>query len=302
MRTSCAYGTSRGEISLFPVVPRFGMDCGSDVRDLAWHPTEEWVAVSSKKGEVQILDSVSGKLVATPVEPRSVAEWAPGVAWSPDGAILARAMKEEVVLVDTHSWRELRRLTDPEAGSTIAWSPDGMRLAIGGSRLTFWSRNGETELGAFPRSSDGVGRFDWSSDGRLIAYGVRETAVQIIDVETQVTHEIRGHTDKTWRVHWDPRPGSRRLGTAGRDGIPRIWDASHRQDDSRLDAVEPCAVAWSRDGRFIALAAGADSAGSIVVRDDVHGDGSRETYRSRTGSPRWARLQPEWPPPGDRRV
>jgi WD40 repeat protein len=55
-----------------------------------------------------------------------------GVAYSPDGTILATAGDGPVKLWDVASGRQVRSLSQNDAVMTVAFSPDGTLLASGG--------------------------------------------------------------------------------------------------------------------------------------------------------------------------
>jgi len=68
----------------------------------------------------------------------------PDLAWSPDGSLLAGALREgDVVLWEAVTWKERHRFRASDTGwlFSLAWSPDGSRLATGrlDGQIAIWS-------------------------------------------------------------------------------------------------------------------------------------------------------------------
>ena len=89
------------------------------------------------------------------------------VAFSPDGNSLAASVDHTVKLIDTKKWRPIRTLEGHDAWvKSVAFSPDGMRLATGGKdqSIRLWNLSTGDEIaalygmgksGAFLRFPDG---------------------------------------------------------------------------------------------------------------------------------------------------
>jgi WD40 repeat protein len=138
---------------------------------------------------------------------------------------------------------------------TIAWSPDGRRLATGSSDRTvrIWDTNSGSELIVLRGHGDWVRGVVWSPDGQRLATASSDRTVRIWDTgsgsELAVLH---AHDAEIWGVVWSP--DGRRLATASRDSTARIWDIKTNCELAVLrghgDAVR--GVAWSPDGRRLA--------------------------------------------------
>lgn len=147
-----------------------------DGRQIAFYVTEGGTSIG-----VFLVSSLGGPV-------RKVASRGIDPAWTPDGRSLLYAVNREgedrgifLQLLDSGARRQLTR---PSAGvrDTIPKiSPDGRTLAFGRSS----SSEKETALFVMPMSggepvrltdSVGVGRFDWTPDGREILYPARETS------------------------------------------------------------------------------------------------------------------------------
>ncbi len=144
-----------------------------------------------------------------------------GLAFSPDGKVLAVAGYKQVALVDPATGKTLRRLAGfPEQVTAVAFSPDGARLAASGGSP---GRQGEVRI--------------WSTAG----WAEQKT--------------LKGHADTILALAW--RPGSNEIATAGLDKPILVWDADSGQVvrtlKSHADMVN--SLAYSPDGKLLASAA-----------------------------------------------
>ncbi len=141
-----------------------------------------------------------------------------GLAYSPDGSLLAVAGFREVLILHPPDFRLARRLGGfADQVTAVAFSPDGRRLAAAGGTP---GKGGEVRV--------------W------------EAATW---AEPKV---LRGHADSILALAW--RPGSNQLATASLDKRILVWDADAgtvaRTIKNHADIV--CAVAYSPDGKKLA--------------------------------------------------
>ncbi|MCS6900614.1 MAG: hypothetical protein RMJ98_13740 [Myxococcales bacterium] len=69
--------------------------------------------------------------------------WIEKIPWSPDGKLLAAVAEDkiqgttgETVVIRVEGGTILHRVEGPASG--VAWSPDGGKLAVGGTPVTLW--------------------------------------------------------------------------------------------------------------------------------------------------------------------
>jgi len=257
----------------------------------AWSPDGRQIAFYTTEGGISsgvfLVSSLGGPV-------RKVASGGIDPAWTPDGQSLAIATNREGedkgIFVQRLEGGTRRQLTRPPMGVLDSYpkiSPDGKTLAFGRS-----SGLKKTALFVMPMSGGepvrltddvGVGRFDWTPDGREILYpqvdtsglrvfrivaspGQRATAVPDIPIGVNMLSVSPMRTGQTFRVA---------LGWGQSDVGLRLVD---------LDAVTPAGVfalatpfcdatridmpgRLSRDGRHVAFASDRNGEPQIWVAD-----------------------------------
>lgn len=131
----------------------------------------------------KVWEVATGKNIAT-LEGSGVVR---GIAFSPDGKHLATGTFETVTLWDTKTWHPIATL-DTVNFESLAFSPDGSRLLIGGT---------------------------WP-----------EQRIQVWDIETrELIVELSGHKSDVESLAFSP--DSRLLASGGFDGVIYLWDMTH---------------------------------------------------------------------------
>ncbi len=136
---------------------------------------------------------------------------------------------------------------------SVAWSPDGDVIAVGGA-LGIWLYTPELEdIGLLKGHSKAVYGLAFSPDGTRLASASHDMTVRIWDVETQSElHTMTGHTGLTVAVAWSPDGSMAASGAY--DHTVRVWNADTgdliRVLEGHTGWVD--AVAFSPDGRLLA--------------------------------------------------
>jgi WD40 repeat protein len=140
---------------------------------------------------------------------------------------------------------------------TLAWSPDGKRIASGSGdkSVQVWDAVTGGHAFTYRDHTGAVWAVAWSPDGKRIASGGVDKIVQVWDALTGGhVFTYRGHTAAVAAVAWSP-DGSR-LASASYDHTVQIWDAINGGHvftyHGHIDTVT--AVAWSPNGQRIASA------------------------------------------------
>ena len=212
----------------------------ASVSSVAWSPDGKRLATGSVDRTARVWDAETGKeLLSLSVGRGTVLS----VAWSPDGKRLATGtlpppllttganvplrrmdIDEDAKVWDAETGKELLTLSTRDGFvQSIAWSPDGKRLATGGLGDTkkVWDAETGKELLTL-RSPGIVYSMAWSPDGNRLAAGSDWTA-KVWDADTgQEVLTLSGHREGVYSVAWSP--DGKRLATGSKDNTAKVWD------------------------------------------------------------------------------
>jgi WD40 repeat protein/serine/threonine protein kinase len=184
-----------------------------------------------------------------------------GVAFHPrDRRLVASAGSDGIVRVwDVTTGQEVVRppLRHRATLTSVAFSPDGRRLAAGGRRrVTVWDTTTWQEVPPSPLATTaGLHAMGFSPDGRLLAAGVASQPVSIWEAATGRSFR---ELPTNWVIHSLAfSPDSQRLAAASADGTVRVWDVTTGQEVVRpplRHGATATGVAFSPDGGRLATA------------------------------------------------
>jgi WD40 repeat protein len=139
--------------------------------------------------------------------------------------------------------------------TSIAWSPDGKRLASAGADKTvrIWDLTANAPIFTYFGHSGAVLSVAWSPDGKRLASAGADKTVHIWDLHSkQAIFTYSGHSDTVNSVAWSQ--DKKRLASASADKTVQIWDLHSAQPlfIYRGHKNTVTSVGWSADGRRLA--------------------------------------------------
>ena len=222
------------------------------------------IASASEDQTVQVWDAATGR---NPIIYHGHTDYVFAVAWSPDGKLIASGGRDKTVQV--WSVPQGAQVVDPAAKgnvftyrghttnvSTVAWSPDGRRIASGAwdNTVQVWEPTPESNTLTYKGHMGFVNTVAWSPDGKRIASGAWDDTVQVWDATTLTMYiTYRGHSSAVKSVAWSPDGKF----IASSDALTvQVWNASTAEHIFTYSGHTTfvSAVAWSPDGKRIASA------------------------------------------------
>jgi WD40 repeat protein/tRNA A-37 threonylcarbamoyl transferase component Bud32 len=224
---------------------------------VAWSPDGSRLASTNLDGTVAIWDLTRRAEILTlrgHTGPVRCVAWAP-----PRGSQLASGGEDGVVRIwDPLRGTEHARLTHTDDAMTLAWSPDGKKMAVGyrDSSITIWDVATTKPLRIFQGHSDPVYCVAWSPDGtRLASSADNKAFLQVWSVDTGESQTLRvaSYADIN-SVSWSP--DGTRLALASENPTVSIWEVSTGKEIDKLKGHVGFvySVAWDGDGKRIAAA------------------------------------------------
>jgi WD40 repeat protein/serine/threonine protein kinase len=189
------------------------------------------------------------------------------VAWHPGGTCLATGGDDGMVRIwNAQTGRQISEFAT-HAGeiNQVAWSPDGKGLATASDNqaVKIWDPEWGTELANFEGYSGRVYSVAWSPDGQFLLSGGDDATIRLWSVASGTAVQKWTTPGPIRTVMWD-RDGSRFV-SCGKDDLVQIWEA-HGAGPRSVQELRPLSeirgrdknsqVAWSSDGRWLALASG----------------------------------------------
>jgi WD40 repeat protein len=289
--------------------PRYaanGTDLDERITAWAYAPDGKTVAVAYDKPPHVSLWDVATRTVRVALkseEDSGFQQVVGGVAYSPDGSLLATAHGTAISSSGYHTGGPGRvRLWDAISGQmvavleghtmgahTVTFAPNGKLFASAsgepeawktgaGSQVTIWDASTKKPLVTLEQAATGfVQDIAFSGDSRLMAIASDDGIVTLVDAATgQIRTQLRGHTGGITAIRFSN--DGRTLATSSADGTARLWDT--HVDPETLPFGEGAeavnGVAFSPDGNTVALAL-AD--GTVVLKDAASLSVTRRVFK-----------------------
>lgn len=179
-----------------------------------------------------------------------------GLAWSPNGGLLASASAGGLVQLWDLSKGASRDLPgSAENPDALAWSPDGRTLAAGyaSGQIYLWDVESEgLSRQVLRNSAYRGGALAWSPRGGTLASASADYDVRLwIATTGEQVKTLKGHTNTVNALEWSP--DGKTLASGGSDNTIRLWQAGELTSVFRGDGLV-YRVIWLPDDRYIATA------------------------------------------------
>ena len=221
-----------------------------DVHGVTFSADGTVLASADGEGAVRTWSVASGKPLTSYQAPQKTAFL--GVALGRDGRVAAASEARRVYLWDEQGLRTFRGHNHRIQG--IAFSPDGRILASASSDWTvkLWDVNASQEFRSLPVQSDRMLGASFSADGRHLTDVALDGTIRLWDVKNVKRIERwEADLDRPRGVAFSA--DGRLLAGAGRKGIIRCYDLATKSVYRTWRNEAPArAVAFTQDGRLLA--------------------------------------------------
>ncbi|HTK10028.1 MAG TPA: WD40 repeat domain-containing protein [Ktedonobacteraceae bacterium] len=240
------------------------------INEIVWSPlNSSLLACACDDTTVQIRQMPGDSIVQTYREHANPVET---LSWTQDGKYIASADASPIVNVwEAASLRTISSYSNNilnGAVTSLAWSPDGKRLACGctDNTVVLLDIAKNQLLQTYALHQKPVEAVAWSPDGRSIASAGDDSNVHVWSPETGEPIALySGHTDKVWCLAWSP--DSQYLASGSWDKTVRIWTSGQREPYQIFSEHQDRVVSlgWSKQGRIGSV----DAGGNIILWEMV---------------------------------
>ena len=204
--------------------------------------------------------SVAKKSAIPDIAPRKPVHAQIGaLAYSPDGKLLALGTFREVRLADANGTTLATLPGEAEEVRSVAFSPDGTRLAAAGGlpaqkgEVKIWDVAARKLLTTINGHKDCIYAVAFSPDGKIIATSSYDKLIKLWDADTGAElRTLKDHIDAIYDLAFTP--DGQRLISASADRAVKVWDVASGQRlytmSEPIDALNTIAI--DPTGKFVA--------------------------------------------------
>lgn len=216
-----------------------------------------------RSGTVQLWGVQTDRSRTFKVNTESVLNFISSLMFSPDGESLAIANNDESFsILDLQTGKHRLIPSDVTVRPPIlrfkhvVFSPIGGKLASAdGNTIRIWDAQTGNQLQTIIVEGEGLNRFVFSPDGKMIASSGRDSFVRLYDVHTgNQFQNMKGHTGTVNCVAFSPDGGT--IVSAGDDSTLRLWNVQSGEQSGIMNGHTGLIynVVFSPDGKTIASA------------------------------------------------
>lgn len=188
---------------------------------LAWAADGSRLAAAGGEGRLWVYDVRSTPLSLW--DPPVANSPLNAIAWNPRADVLATVTDGALILWDAPTGSVLgARSPSDQALRTVAWRPDGERVAIGGDGGRLEIYDGELNHVHSTAVGAGITSTAWAPSGHDIALGLSDGRLLVGDPEALSGPTVQASDQALTAVSWSPT--GQLLATAGVDGDLKVWD------------------------------------------------------------------------------
>ena len=215
---------------------------------VAWSPDGKLLAIASTS--IYLLDTQTLKQIRS-IEARGVLN---GIAFSPDGTMLASSSYEGVKLWQVDSGSELRTFPGITSVKGVAFSSDGTMLAVAaGKTIKLLDVASGSELNTLVGQTSEVTTLAFAPDGKTLASG---SVAEVILWDATSGRPVRTLKHDNWLRSAAFSPDGRTLATGSIGGGLKLWDVASGRELRTLTGHtgHVNSVTFSPDGTLLASA------------------------------------------------